>query len=139
MNAAIIATVLTGVASLTTLVGVLWSWVRGTRKSSARLTMRLPSGTELSIRTDKATPGEIEDFLATIVEKGGRPEKTSPQTESEPPENAQMNTQIEQRILKIHLDDPKLGPSEIRKKLYAEGFEVSLEDVTDVLTKHGKS
>jgi len=49
-----------------------------------------------------------------------------------------MNTQIERRILEIHRDDPKLGPRGIRRQLYAERLEVSLEDVIDVLTKHGK-
>ncbi len=54
--------------SVSSLTGVILAWIRARRNRPTRLSIRLPDGTELSIRTDKATPIEIEEFIANIAE-----------------------------------------------------------------------
>jgi hypothetical protein len=84
MEAIILVIVFSSIGALTSIAGIIWSWVRtAARKSSMQLSIRFPGGTELSIRTDNATPAEIEDFIIAVVENKDRLGEGTEPTSSE--------------------------------------------------------
>lgn len=78
MPAIILALIASG--SVSSLAGALWTWFKSRRKVRNRVTIRLQDGKEISIRTDEATPQEIEAVIVKLVE--AEAEKTEPHTDA---------------------------------------------------------
>lgn len=86
----IIIAALSTSGSVAALTGVIQSWLQTRKrkkeqeqKKVERLSIRLSGGAELSIRIDKATPKEIDDFIAAFVETGDGHTKGEQQAEPE--------------------------------------------------------
>jgi len=71
--AEVIVAATTASGSISSLTGVTLAWIKARRNQSMRLSINLHDGIEISIRTDKATPREVEEFMAKIAEAEAGP------------------------------------------------------------------